>query len=375
MAALETHDDVGADREPIDDLAFPLVAPLGADDHDIGHERSLLPRHEKPRRQQQAGRGSLRPWVRRLARRSKGAGGPPLCGFAPNTGRLRQFREIGTSPSWNGHGRLHILFRQAFRQARHGRDQMTPEERQMLEGLFGRIQNADSGQRDPQAESFINDAVRAMPHAPYVMAQTVLVQQQAIEAAAHRIAELEATAQEAAERQQQGGGGGFLGGLGRSIFGGGPAPSPAQRDVPPYRGPVPPQPLQPPRGYAPPPPPPPQADPYQAQQRGPWGAPPPSGGRRRLFAERDVHRDRRCGRRRARQPDRRPFRRPWRRRRPVRRGFRDGAADRDDQQLLREFTGSELRAIPASSIRASPTTPASSTIRPSTNSGGGYDDV
>jgi hypothetical protein len=145
---------------------------------------------------------------------------------------------------------------------------MTPEERQMLDGLFERVKGAGSAQRDPQAESYINDAVRGTPYAPYVLAQTVLVQQHALENAANRIAELESAAQEAAESRQGQGGGGFL----SSIFGGGPQ----ARPDPGYRGPIP---QQPPRGYAPPPPPPPQADPYQGQsQRGPWGAPPPAAG-------------------------------------------------------------------------------------------------
>ena len=38
VAALEAHDDVGANRQPVDDLALPFVAPLGADHDDIGHQ-------------------------------------------------------------------------------------------------------------------------------------------------------------------------------------------------------------------------------------------------------------------------------------------------------------------------------------------------
>src|SRR4051794_19068711 len=37
VAALEAHDDVGLFRQPVDDLALPFVAPLGADDDNIGH--------------------------------------------------------------------------------------------------------------------------------------------------------------------------------------------------------------------------------------------------------------------------------------------------------------------------------------------------
>ncbi len=37
VAALEAHDDIRLERQPIDDLAFSLVAPLGADHHDVRH--------------------------------------------------------------------------------------------------------------------------------------------------------------------------------------------------------------------------------------------------------------------------------------------------------------------------------------------------
>ena len=105
---------------------------------------------------------------------------------------------------------------------------MTPEERQMLAGLFERVNATGAAPRDAQAEAFINDAVRAAPFAPYVLAQTVLVQQHALEAAAHRIAELEAAMHEAGPQQQEQGS--FLGNLGRSIFGSGaPSASPAPR--------------------------------------------------------------------------------------------------------------------------------------------------
>ena len=155
---------------------------------------------------------------------------------------------------------------------------MTPEERQMLGGLFQRVNSAAATQRDPEAESFISDAVRAAPHAPYVLAQTVLVQQQALEAAANRISQLEAAGQQGADQGQEHGS--FLGNLGRSIFGPGPSSPPPRPDSDPQayqRGPAPP----PPRGYAPPPlqggypPAPPQGYPPQP---GPWGQPQPSAG-------------------------------------------------------------------------------------------------
>jgi hypothetical protein len=136
---------------------------------------------------------------------------------------------------------------------------MTPEERQMLAGLFERVGSTASTPRDPQAETFIADAVRALPFAPYVLAQTVLVQQQALENASRRLAELEAQAKGAPQEETS-----FLGSIGKSLFGGGQsasAPPPrANYDASAYQRQPAYAPSQPP-AYAP------------APQGGPWGAP------------------------------------------------------------------------------------------------------
>jgi hypothetical protein len=141
---------------------------------------------------------------------------------------------------------------------------MTPEERQMLAGLFERVGSTASTPRDPQAETFIADAVRALPFAPYVLAQTVLVQQQALENASRRLAELEAQAKAAPQEETS-----FLGSLGKSLFGGGQSAAPPQR---PSYAPDPGYQRQQP-GYAPPP----QQPAYApAPQGGPWGAQQPA---------------------------------------------------------------------------------------------------
>jgi hypothetical protein len=137
----------------------------------------------------------------------------------------------------------------------------------LLAGLFERVASTAATPRDPQAEAFIDDAVRANPHAPYVLAQTVLVQQQALENASKRLAELEARAQQAQPQQETS----FLGSLGKSLFGGG-QPAPPQRPSyapdPSYQRQYAPPPQQ--QSYAPPP------------QSGPWGGAPqaaaPAGG-------------------------------------------------------------------------------------------------
>jgi uncharacterized protein len=142
---------------------------------------------------------------------------------------------------------------------------MTPEERQMLGGLFQRVNAAAATPRDSEAEAFINEAVRAAPHAPYVLAQTVLVQQHAMEAAANRISELEAAARQGGEQGPEQGS--FLGNLGKTIFGGGPSAPPPRAPAPPPPGYAPAQ----PQGYPPPPP-------GYPPQPGPWSQPQPTRG-------------------------------------------------------------------------------------------------
>jgi len=136
---------------------------------------------------------------------------------------------------------------------------MTPQERQVLADLFERIRSAATAPRDAEAETFIAEAVRAQPYAPYLLAQTALVQQHALDAAAQRIQALEAKAAQPAQEP------GFLGNLGRSLFGGGqPTPQPGY-DAGAYQ-----------RAAAAPPPPAGPAAPAYAPPAGPWGAPPPA---------------------------------------------------------------------------------------------------
>jgi hypothetical protein len=148
---------------------------------------------------------------------------------------------------------------------------MTPDERQMLGDLFERVKAAGASPRDAEAETFINDAVRGAPFSPYVLSQTVLVQQRALEAAAQCIAELEAASRQGAEQSQEHGS--FLGNLGKTIFGGGApaAPPRPSYDASAYqRAPGPAYAPPPPQGYAAPPP-----QPQYPPQPGLWGAPQP----------------------------------------------------------------------------------------------------
>src|SRR5690242_4018597 len=94
---------------------------------------------------------------------------------------------------------------------------MTPEERDLIAGLFQRLREADTAPKDREAEEFIRRLTAELPSAPYLMAQTVLVQEHALQNAQARIAELERQSAAAPPPQQQSGS--FLGGL---LGGGGP---------------------------------------------------------------------------------------------------------------------------------------------------------
>lgn len=107
---------------------------------------------------------------------------------------------------------------------------MNSEERQLISGLFDRMRDFGSVEKDRDAEALIRESVRQIPDAPYMLVQSVLVQEQTLQQAGQRIEELEARVRELearAPRSQPQGSGGFLGGL----FGGGSQPPPP-RQVP-----------------------------------------------------------------------------------------------------------------------------------------------
>ena len=118
---------------------------------------------------------------------------------------------------------------------------LNPEDRRAIEGLFDRLAEAEqrAPQRDRDAEDLIRAEIGRLPNAPYYMAQTIVVQQTALEAAETKIKELEAKVAQREQRQrspwdrgedaqdqrqQRGfgsgfGGGGFLGGAMQTALG------------------------------------------------------------------------------------------------------------------------------------------------------------
>ncbi|MFY8040272.1 MAG: DUF2076 domain-containing protein [Bosea sp. (in: a-proteobacteria)] len=140
---------------------------------------------------------------------------------------------------------------------------MTPQERDVIAGIFDRLKQVSNQPRDPEAEKLIAERLAQQPYAPYAMAQAVYVQEQALLTMQAQVEQLQAQVQQL-QSQPQPAAGGFL----SSLFGGGapaqpaplqqPAQSPFQRGPAPQAGAV--APGMMPR----------QGQPEQAA--GPWGA-------------------------------------------------------------------------------------------------------
>jgi uncharacterized protein len=92
---------------------------------------------------------------------------------------------------------------------------MTPDERQLITGLFDRMRGRGPVEKDRDAEALINQTVRQMPDASYMLVQSVLVQDHALQQADQRIRELQEQVQrlDAEAAQGRDAGGSFLGGL------------------------------------------------------------------------------------------------------------------------------------------------------------------
>lgn len=93
---------------------------------------------------------------------------------------------------------------------------MSPDERQMIVGLFDRMRGFGPPQKDADADAVIAQQIRANPDASYMLVQSVLVQEHVIQQQQARVDELEARVRELeshASRSQPQQSGGFLGGL------------------------------------------------------------------------------------------------------------------------------------------------------------------
>jgi len=87
---------------------------------------------------------------------------------------------------------------------------MDRNDQEAIQDLFGKLAEVErqSAPRNSESEAYIRDRIARQPGAPYYMAQTIVVQQQALEAAQARIEELEGQTSEAPHQP-----GGLLGNL------------------------------------------------------------------------------------------------------------------------------------------------------------------
>jgi hypothetical protein len=128
---------------------------------------------------------------------------------------------------------------------------MTPDEKHLIAGLFSRLKDAEAsaGPKDTEADGFIRESVAAQPSAPYLLVQTVLVQEHALQNAQARIAELEKQVQ--AAKAAPSGGGSFLGNMAEKLGPWGSRGQPQAAPQPmPQPMPMPQQPVAPQPGYA-----------------------------------------------------------------------------------------------------------------------------
>ena len=87
---------------------------------------------------------------------------------------------------------------------------MTPQEEQLLNSLAERVNSTQLQEKDPDAEAFLNRSFNSNPDAVYILTQTVLVQNIALEQAKAQIAQLQQQVQQA---RQPAHATSFLGGL------------------------------------------------------------------------------------------------------------------------------------------------------------------
>ncbi len=117
---------------------------------------------------------------------------------------------------------------------------MTPQEQEMLQGLIQRINQTQLPEKDLDAEQMLQQTLGRNPDALYILAQTVLVQQYALDQAQKQLADLRAQQAQQPKRSTS-----FLGNLlGQQDAPARPAPPPPPQYAPqPQSTPVP--------GYAP----------------------------------------------------------------------------------------------------------------------------
>lgn len=80
---------------------------------------------------------------------------------------------------------------------------MTPQEQQMIQGLADRINNTQLPEKDPDAENLLQQSLGRNPDALYILAQTLLVQQYALDQAQKQLADAKTQITQLQQQAQQ----------------------------------------------------------------------------------------------------------------------------------------------------------------------------
>ena len=110
---------------------------------------------------------------------------------------------------------------------------MTPQEEQLLNSLIERINQTQLEEKDPDADALLNQKLAANPDALYMLAQTVLVQNIAVDQAKAQIAQLQQQIQQLQQQRPQPAHTTSF--LGRLLGEHDPAPAQQQAPAPPYQ--------------------------------------------------------------------------------------------------------------------------------------------
>jgi uncharacterized protein len=108
---------------------------------------------------------------------------------------------------------------------------MDQQERQIISDIFERLRQVETQPRDAETENFIQDKIKKQPYAPYALAQTIYVQEQAVLNLQSQVDELLAQVQSLQRNQEQKGG--FLS---RIFSDSAPQPMPRTQAAPSARG-------------------------------------------------------------------------------------------------------------------------------------------
>ena len=135
-----------------------------------------------------------------------------------NSVLVSNLRPLDACEGAHVHTKRSVRMAQVPRLKSQNENDMTPDERKMLNDLADKIAQTPAPPRDPEAEDLIRTRIGSRPDALYLMTQTVLIQNMALQQAQQQIQELQRGAGQPSssgsflgQGQSRGGGGAYQG--------------------------------------------------------------------------------------------------------------------------------------------------------------------